>query len=108
MSVSANALVPAVQQQAAAPPMGRRTGRQSPQPYRVIAVSLFDREASLADHITAALQNAGWPKANRSLVIREAILLLTEQLGTKSDDEVFRYFVNRYALRAGQLPSSHS
>ena len=82
----------------------KHTGRR----YRVIAVSLFEDDAQTADHITDALQQAGWPKANRSLVIREALLRLADDLVGKSSEEVFRYFVDRYARRAGQLPSSAS
>jgi hypothetical protein len=74
--------------------------------YRVIAVSLYDEEATAADRITEILRHVGWPKANRSLVIREALLRLEDELSAKSPEEVFRYFVDRYARRAGQLPSS--
>lgn len=74
--------------------------------YRVVAVSLFDEEAHAADRITAVLQQGGWPKANRSLVIREALSCLADELAGKSSEEIFRYFVDRYARRAGQLTSS--
>ena len=76
--------------------------------YRVIAASLYDEEADAADRITAVLQRSGWPKANRSLVIREALLRLADELAGKTPEEVFRYFVDRYARRAGQLRSSSS
>jgi hypothetical protein len=77
--------------------------------YRVIAVSLHDQEANAADRITEILRQAGWPKANRSLVVREALLRLEDELSEKSGEEIFRYFVDRYfvdryARRAGQLP----
>jgi hypothetical protein len=72
--------------------------------YRVIAVSLRDQEANAADRITEILRQAGWPKANRSLVVREALLRLEDELSEKSGEEIFRYFVDRYARRAGQLP----
>jgi hypothetical protein len=74
--------------------------------YRIIAVSLYEEQADTADRITAALQHSGWPKANRSLVIREALLRLADELAAKSPEEIFRYFLDRYARRAGQLPSS--
>jgi hypothetical protein len=76
--------------------------------YRVIAVSLYDAEATAANRITEILRRGGWPKANRSLVIREALLRLEDELAAKSPEEIFRYFVDRYARRAGQLPSSTS
>jgi hypothetical protein len=72
----------------------------------VIAVSLYEEQADAADRITAALHRSGWPKANRSLVIREALVRMADDLGGKSAEEIFRYFVDGYALRAGQLPSS--
>ncbi len=74
--------------------------------YRIIAVSLYDEEANAADRITEALRRSGWPKANRSLVIREAIRRLADELNEHSSEDIFRYFVDRYARRAGQLPSS--
>jgi hypothetical protein len=37
-------------------------------------------------------------------VIREALLRLDEELSEKSPEDIFRYFVDRYARRAGQLP----
>jgi hypothetical protein len=80
--------------------------KRSARRYRVIAVSLYEQEADAADCITAALQRGGWPKANRSLVIRQALLRLADELGGKSSEEIFRYFVDCYARRAGQLPSS--
>ena len=80
--------------------------KKAAQRYRVIAVSLYDEEADAADRITAVLQHSGWPKANRSLVIREALRRLADELAGKSSEEIFRYFVDCYARRAGQLPSS--
>jgi hypothetical protein len=74
--------------------------------YRVIAVSLYEGEANEADRCTDALKRAGWPKANRSLVVREALLLLQEQLAGKDDERVFRYFVERHARRVGGAAQS--
>ena len=79
--------------------------KRSERRYRVVAVSLYEEQADAADRITAALQRSGWPKANRSLVIREALMRLADELGGKSSDEIFSYFIDRYARRAGQLPS---
>jgi hypothetical protein len=80
--------------------------KRSARRYRVVAVSLYEEQAEAADRITAALQRSGWPKANRSLVIREALLGLAEELGGKSSEEIFQYFIDRYARRAGQRPST--
>lgn len=73
--------------------------------YRVIAVSLYEEEIVEADRLTEVLRQGGWPKANRSLVIREALRRLQDELDGMSPEDIFRYFVDRYARRAGQLPS---
>ena len=77
------------------------TADRTRRPYRVVAVSLYQAEVNEADRCTDALKRAGWPKANRSLVIREAVMLLQEALAGKDDERVFRYFVERHARRAG-------
>jgi hypothetical protein len=63
-------------------------------------------EADAADHFTAVLREAGGPKANRTLVIREALLRLADELQGKSSEEIFRYFLERYARRASQSSPS--
>ena len=68
--------------------------------YRVIAISLYNDEAAAADRLTSILQRGGLPKANRSLVMREALIRLEEELAGMSAEEVFRYFANRLAKRA--------
>lgn len=67
--------------------------------YRVVAISLYTPEAEWVDHTCKALQRAGSPKANRSLVIREAILRLQEALKDKSPAEVLRSFTEHQARR---------
>ena len=67
--------------------------------YRVVAVSLYTPESEWIDHITRVLQRAGVPKANRSLVVREAILELQEELREKDPQEVSRHFIERNAKR---------
>jgi len=64
--------------------------------YRVVAVSLYEHDADEADRVTDVLKRAGWPKANRSLIVREAMLLLEQDIAGKDDEAVFRYFVERY------------
>jgi hypothetical protein len=68
--------------------------------YRVVSVSLYHEEADEADRVTAILKRAGWHKASRSLVIREAVARLGEELTGKSPEDIFRYFIDRYARRA--------
>lgn len=80
-------------------------GNRSRHRYRVVAVSLYEADAQEADRCTEVLRRVGWPKANRSLVVREALRLLEEVLAGKDDERVFRYFVERYARRLGGGPS---
>jgi hypothetical protein len=68
---------------------------------RVVAVSLYEPEAREADRLTDVLKRAGWPKANRSLIVREALLLLGQDLAGKDDEGVFRDFIERLARRLG-------
>src|SRR5438105_2338155 len=76
--------------------------------YRVIAISLYDDEASAANRLTAILQRGGWPKANRSLVMREALIRLEEELAGMSAEDVFQYFANRLAKRAAAPSPVHA
>ena len=66
-----------------------------------MAISLYEDEAAVADRLTDILRGGGWPKANRSLVVREALILLQEQLAELAAEDVYRYFANRQAKRAG-------
>lgn len=67
----------------------------------VRSLSLYAHEAREADRLTEVLERAGWRKANRSLVVREALRRLEEDLVGKDDEGVFRYFVDRHARRVG-------
>jgi hypothetical protein len=64
--------------------------------YRVVPASLYTPEANWIDQIADVLKSAGNPKANRSMVIREAIYRLQEELNDKSPDEVLQYFIERH------------
>jgi hypothetical protein len=67
--------------------------------YRVVAVSLYDPEAEWIDHATAVLRQAGNAKANRSLVVREAVLRLQEEVSGKSPEQLIQDFTQRQAKR---------
>ena len=71
--------------------------------YRVVAVSLYTPEAEWIDQATKALQTSGSPKANRSLVVREAILRLQEDLGDTNAADMVKSFTERQAQRARQM-----
>jgi hypothetical protein len=70
--------------------------------YRIVAVSLYTPEADWVDYVCKALQRAGSPKANRSLVIREAILRLQEDLKDKTPAEMLQDFTEHQAKRTGE------
>jgi hypothetical protein len=63
-------------------------------------------EADEANRLTEILRSAGWHKANRSLVIREALECLRSHLHDKSAEDVFRCFLERLASRATSSPKA--
>jgi hypothetical protein len=69
--------------------------------YRVIAVNLHAAGIAEADRVARILRDEGWPRATRSLVVREALDRLLEELRDKSPEETFRVFVDRRARRTG-------
>jgi hypothetical protein len=79
--------------------------------YRIVGVSLYQHEADEAERLTEVLRRAGWPNANRSLIMREGLLLLEQALAGKDDEGVFRY-IERYARRLGPVrspqPATHA
>jgi hypothetical protein len=77
----------------------RETDREKPKGYRVVAVSLYTPEADWIDEVVLMLQRSGNPKANRSLVVREAILRLQEDLRAKVPGDVLHNFTARQAKR---------
>jgi hypothetical protein len=70
--------------------------------YRAVVVSLYSSEADWIDEVTRALQQAGNPKANRSLVVSEVILRLQESLKEKTPDIILKDFIDHRAKRAQQ------
>ena len=60
--------------------------------YKVVAISLYTPEVQWVEQTMKTLQRAGNPKANRSLIIREAILRLQEDLKEKNPEEVLQDF----------------
>ena len=67
--------------------------------YRVVAISLYTPEIDWVNNITRMLIAAGSIKANRSLVVQEAIHRLQEDLAGKDPNEVIKYFIARAAKR---------
>jgi hypothetical protein len=73
--------------------------RVKPKGYRIVAVSLYTPEADFIDQVAANLQRLGNPKANRSLVVREAILRLQEEVESKNGDQLLKDFNDHQAKR---------
>jgi len=67
--------------------------------HQAIAVSLSPELTAEADRLASALRREGWPLANRSLVFREAVIGLCDELAGKTDAEIFRYFIDRRGRR---------
>lgn len=66
--------------------------------YKIVTLSMYVRDVAEADRLTDVLRTAGWPKANRSLVMREGLLRLQDDLAGKSDEEIFQFFLSRYRV----------
>ena len=73
-----------------------------PKPYRVVAANLDSKSIAEADRIAKILNDEGWPRATRSLVIREALERLREDISDKSPGDVFKYFIDRRGARASR------
>jgi hypothetical protein len=70
--------------------------------YRVVAISLYSDEATWLDAATSLLQAGGFPKANRSLVVREAVLQLKAQLEDRqvtTREQLTDFFRTQYLRR---------
>ena len=74
--------------------------------YRNVAMSLLASDVAEADRISESLRRQGWPHATRSLVIREALALLAEDVNGKTSEEIFQYFIERIGRRVGRASST--
>lgn len=75
---------------------------------RTITANLRIEDIAEADRIVEALRDEGWPYANRSLVIREALGALCDDLRGKSSEEIFRHFIERRGRRIPRGPRLHT
>jgi ubiquinone biosynthesis protein COQ9 len=67
--------------------------------YRTMTISTYTPEADWVEHITKSLKEAGYQKSNRSMVIREAIMCLMDELDGKQPRQVLEYFVDHISKR---------
>ena len=76
--------------------------------YRIVAISLLPDDIVAADRIVDALRDEGWPHANRSLVMREALAALSESLRGQTAEGIFHHFIDRRGRRipAASKPNS--
>ena len=68
--------------------------------FRVVAINLHPNGIAEADRLATILRDEGWPRATRSLVVREALERLSEDLSDKSAEDIFKYFIERRGKRA--------
>ena len=66
---------------------------------RVITVSLYQTDMQWLDLVTRLLQRGGNSKANRSFVVREALLRLEEALRGMGPEDLVRDFAERHVQR---------
>lgn len=78
-------------------PQGKKDKR--PPGYKVLGISIYEKESVWIDRITELLRTAGKPRANRSMVIREAILRLQQEIQSETPQDVLRYFNERESAR---------
>ena len=76
--------------------------------HRVVAVNLTREGVATADRLAAILTEEGWPHATRSLIIREALARLREDLEHLSSEQIFFYFLKRRSARAFKSPPASS
>jgi hypothetical protein len=76
------------------------------EPSRIVASNLHLTGIAEADRVANVLKGAGWPRATRSLVIREALYRLQDDLLGKTPEEVFQYFLARRRSRAAKGSST--
>ena len=81
------------------PKPGRLKADIKKKTYRVVAISLYVPEAEWVDEATTMLQLGGNSKANRSFVVREAILRLQEDLKGKTPQDIVHSFAEHEARR---------
>jgi hypothetical protein len=67
--------------------------------YRVVSVSLYTDQAVLVDETVEALLNAGFMKANRSLVVQTALQRLREELQGKNPAQIVAHFLQHQVRR---------
>ena len=81
----------------------------SPRRDRFRVCSVFrGQDVAHADRIADALKNEGWLHANRSLVIRSALVFLVDAVHGKNSQEILRYFTERAARRPPAAPGALS
>ena len=79
-----------------------------PHGYRAITTLVREQDVAEATRIADALRSEGWTEANRSVVIRAALVFLSDAVHGKSPNEILQFFVNRRARRPQAMIASPS
>lgn len=68
-------------------------------PYKVIAVGVYDDQATSLDRTAAGLQQAGHLKANRSFVIQALVRRLQREIEGLTSEQLLQMFFDNYLKR---------
>lgn len=80
-----------------------RESVETPKGYKAAGFSLYSRHLNFVDEVTHALKTHGMPKANKSLVVQQALERLEEDLrGMQSPEGYVQYFLERQAKRTAR------
>lgn len=68
-------------------------------PYKVIAVGVYDDQATSLDRTAAGLQQAGHLKANRSFVVQALVRRLQREIEGLTSEQLLQMFFDNYLKR---------
>ncbi|HLJ48456.1 MAG TPA: hypothetical protein VKU01_20720 [Bryobacteraceae bacterium] len=73
--------------------------RRRSKSFKILTFSIYNPEAAWIEETAKALRDAGNTQANRSLVVREAIARLKEDLSDKTPQQQLQDFIQKQAER---------
>lgn len=62
-------------------------------PYKIVGIGLYEDQARSIDHAIQELQDAGYPKANRSLVFQMLVQRFLQETEGMTPREILDYFL---------------
>ena len=67
--------------------------------YRIVAIGLYGDQAASVDAAAGKLQEAGYLKANRSLIFQALVRRLQQDTEGMSAEQIFDYFLQQHMRR---------